>query len=186
MKTIIPELKKHFENNINRLKEELKTIRTSHASPALIEGLEVETYGGTTTMRLMEMATLTNEGPTALLVVPFDPSTLQDIERAIIKSPLGLSPNTQSGRIIITVPALSTEQREKYVKLVGSLVEEFRSTVRGYRDDARKKIKHAIEAKEITEDDKFRLEKQVDEETQKTNEAIQTIKESKEKEIKTV
>lgn len=186
MKNIVPDLKKHFDTNINKLKEELKTIRTSHASPALVEGLEVETYGGTTTMRLMEMATITNEGPTALVALPFDPSTLQDIERAIIKSPLGLSPSTQNGRIIIKVPSLSQEQREKYAKLVGRMVEEFRNTVRGYRDDARKKVKHAFESKEATEDEKFRLEKQIDDETQKANEAILLVKDSKEKEIRTV
>lgn len=186
MKNLIPELKKTFENNIFKLKEELKTIRTSRASPALVEGLEVEAYGGTTKMRLMEMATITNEGPNTLSVFPFDHSTLHDIERAVIKSPLGLSPNTQGGRILITIPALSQEQREKYVKIASELVEEFKHTVRGYRDDARRKVKHAFEAKEITEDDRYRIDKQVDEETQKTNEQIQTIKDSKEKEITTV
>ncbi len=186
MKTIIPDLKKHFDTSVLKLKEELKTIRTSHASPALVEGLEVETYGGTTTMRLMEMATITNEGPTAIVVIPFDSSTMQDIERAIIKSPLGLSPNTQSGRIIITVPALSEEQREKYAKLVGQMVEEYRNTIRGYRDDARKKVKHAFEAKEATEDEKYRLEKQIDDETKKANETVELVKTNKEKEIKTV
>ncbi len=113
MKQVIQDLNKHFESNIMKLKEDLKTIRTSHASPALVEGLEVETYGGSTKMRLMEMATITNEGPTALSVSPFDPSTIQDIERAVIKSPLGLSPNVQGGRILITIPSLSEEQRLK-------------------------------------------------------------------------
>jgi ribosome recycling factor len=183
MKNTIDELKKQFDASVSKLKEDLKTIRTGHTSPALVENLEVLTYGGTTTMRLMEMATITNEGSTALLILPFDQSTLQDIERAIIKSPLGLSPNTQSGRIIITIPPLSTEQRTKYAKLAGELVEECRGAIRGFRDGARKKIKQSFEAKDITEDDKFRFEKQIDDETQKINDAAQKLKDAKEKEI---
>ncbi len=66
------------------------------------------------------------------------------------------------------------------------MVEVYKNTVRGYRDDARKKVKHAFEAKEITEDDKFRVEKQIDDETKKTNESLMLIKDNKEKEITTV
>lgn len=180
----IPELKKHFGITIDKLKEDLKTIRTGHASPALLEGLQVETYG--TTMRLMEVATITTEGPTLLVVAPFDPGTLQDIERGITKSPLGLTSSNQGGRLFIKIPPLSEEQREKYVKLASGMIEEYKNTIRGYRDDVRKKIKHAFEAKDISEDEKFRLEKTVEDETKKINEHVETIREHKEQEITTV
>lgn len=186
MNNLIPELNKHFDMSVTKLREDLKTIRTSHASPALLENIEVEAYGGAMKMKLMELATIGNDSPTVLTVVPFDPSTTQDIERAIQKSPLGLSPTTQTNKILITVPSLSEEQRAKYAKLVNEMAEETRRVVRGYRDDARKKIKHAFEAKEVSEDDKFRFEKQVDEETQKINEQIEVLKEKKDKEITTV
>lgn len=182
----IPELKKQFSAVCDRLKEELKTIRTNHASPALLEGVTVEAYGGSMNMKLMELATITNDGPTTLVIAPFDPSTVQDIERAILKSPLGITPSNQGGRLLVKIPPLSQEQREKYVKLAASMVEEYKNIVRGHRDDVRKKIKHAFEAKEISEDEKFRQEKQVDEETKKTNESIETIRMNKEKEIMTV
>ncbi|HNQ31177.1 MAG TPA: ribosome-recycling factor [Candidatus Woesebacteria bacterium] len=186
MKTIIPDLKKHFDGVVNALKEELKAVRTSHASPALLENIEVEAYGGAMKMKLMELATITNEGPTTLAIIPFDPTLTQDIEKAIRKSPLGLSPTTQTSKILIMVPSLSTEQRAKYVKLVNEMAEKSRTSVRGNRDDARKKIRNAFEAKELSEDEKYRLEKQVDEETQKVNEQLQIVREKKEKEITTV
>ena len=186
MKTLIPDLKKHFDGVVLRLKEDLKAIRTSHASPALLENIDVEAYGGTMKMKLMELATISNESATKLSVVPFDPSITQDIEKAIRKSPLGLSPTTQTNKIYITVPSLSEEQRTKYVKLANEITEASKHIIRGYRDDARKKIKHLFESKEISEDDKFRLEKQVDDETQKANEQVQIVKDKKEKEITTV
>lgn len=186
MKTIIADLKKHFEEVTLKLKDDLKIIRTGHASPALLENIEVEAYDGAMKMKLMELATIANDSPTVLSVVPFDPSITQDVERAIRKSPLGLSPSTQTSKILITVPSLSDEQRGKYVKLVNEMAESSRHILRGYRDDARKKIKHAIEAKEISEDEKFRIEKLVDDETQKANVQIESVKDKKEKEIMTV
>ena len=180
----ISELKKHFESAMEHLKEELKTIRTSQASPALLEGIAVEAYG--TTMRLVELATITTDGPSAIIVAPFDPSTIQDIERGILKSPLGISPSNQNGRLVVRMPPLSQEQREKYVKLAAQIVEESKGVIRGYRDDIRKKIRAAFDKKEITEDDKFRFEKQVDEETKKINEIAETHRANKEKEVMTV
>lgn len=186
MKILIPDLKKRFDGAILKLKDDLKVIRTGHASPALLENIEVEAYDGAMKMKLMELATIANDSATVLSVVPFDPSITQDVERAIRKSPLGLSPTTQTNKILITVPSLSEEQRNKYAKLVNEMAETSKHIMRGYRDDARKKVKHAFEAKEIGEDEKFRLEKQVDEETQKANEQIQSVREKKEREIKTV
>ncbi len=186
MNTLIPDLKKHFDTAVVKLKDDLKSIRTSHASPALLENIEVEAYEGTMKMKLMELATITNESATVLAVVPFDPTITQDVEKAIRKSPLGLSPATQTSKILVTVPALSQEQREKYAKLVSEMSEQARHTVRGYRDDARKRVKQALESKTMSEDEKYRYEKLIDEETQKVNEQIQQIREKKEAEIRTV
>ena len=134
----------------------------------------------------MEMATITTEGSAALVISPFDPSTIPDIEKAILKSPLGLSPQVQGTKVIIRIPPLSEEQREKYVKLVGQKVEEKRGIIRNHRDDKRKKIKLSFDSKEITEDDKYRIEKEIDNLTQKSNEELLFIKEQKEKEIREV
>lgn len=168
---------------IESLKEDLKSIRTGRASPSLVENLTVETYGGESKLRLLELATIMTDGPSALSISPYDPSVLQDIEKAILKSPLGLTPSTQGSKIIIRIPSLNTEQREKYIKVVGEKVEEKKVTIRNHRDDARRTIKTAFEKKEMSEDEKYRLEKEIDTQSTKFMEAINTIKENKEKEI---
>lgn len=176
-------LKTDCQKVILSLKENLKTIRTGRASSSIIENLIVETYGGQTKLRLMELSTINSEGPTTLVISPFDPSTVVDIEKAVLKSPLGLTPQTQGSKIFIRIPALSEEQREKMTKLIAEMVEEKRNILRNLRDEARKKIRQEFEEKLITEDDRFRLEKEFDTITQDFNSQIQLIKEAKEKEI---
>jgi ribosome recycling factor len=164
----------------------LKSIRTGRANPVIVEQLVVDAYGGSTKLKLMEMATITTEGPAALIITPFDPSTVPDIEKAVLKSPLGLSPQPQGVRVIIRVPPLSEEQREKYVKLLNQKVEEKRNIIRTHRDDVRKKIKARFDEKVMTEDEKYRLEKEIDNITQNINSQLLEIKEAKEREIREV
>lgn len=177
------DFKSHSLASISHLKEDLKSIRTGRANPAILENLIVETYGGQTKLKLMELSTIVTEGPSLLAVTPFDPATVTDIERAILKSPLGFSPRMQGNKIYISIPPLSEEQRHKFIKLINTKIEEKKVSVRSYRDEARRKIKSQFEKKEITEDDKFTLEKEIDAESQKLMEEIQKIKDSKEKEI---
>lgn len=174
---------KASQTTIAHLKEDLKTIRTGRANPAVIEDLQVDAYGGQSKFKLLELATITTEGPSQLLVVPFDPITAPDIERAILKSPMGLSPVTQGGRIIIRIPPLSTEQRQKLIKIINQKVEEKKNIIRTHRDEARKKIKQQLELSTLTKDDKFRMEKDIDTSTQKLMDEIEIIKKNKEKEI---
>ncbi len=171
---------------IQSLKEDLKSIRTGRASPSIVENLPVETYGGQSKLKLLELATITTDGPSSLLIIPFDPSIIQDIEKSILKSPLGLTPAVQGSKIIIRIPSLNTEQREKYIKIVGEKVEEKKVTIRNHRDDARRIIKTAFEKKEMSEDEKYRLEKDIDTKSTKFMEEINSIKENKENEIREV
>lgn len=183
MHPLVGDFKQHVQRTVESLKEELKAVRTGRATPALVENLPVTTYGGSTTLKLKEVSSITTEGPSLIVIVPFDISIQQDIEKAILQSTVGLTPAAQGTRIIIKIPPLSEEQRQKYVRLVGQLVEDKKVHVRGNRDDARRKVKTLLDQKTITEDDKFRIEKLVDEATQKANEEIQQIREAKEKEI---
>lgn len=177
----------NFSQSSNRvilnLKNELKSIRTGRATPSLVENLIVETYGGQAKLKLLELASITTEGTAIIAIIPFDPSVIQDIEKAIFKSPLGISPAVQGNRIIVKLPALSQEQREKLFKVINSTIEEKKGIIRNLRDNERKTIKTRFEAKEITEDNKYRLEKEIDNITQKYMEEIKTIRETKEKEI---
>lgn len=183
MNSVVPEFKQFIERVILNLKEDLKTIRTGRATPALIENLQVLTYSGSTTLKLREIATISTEGPQALVIVPFDPSIIADIEKAILTSSLGLSPAVQGTRLLVKIPPLSQEQREKFVKLAGQKVEERKVSIRGQRDEARRKIKGLMEKKEITEDMKFRLEKELDTESSRAMDEIDKAKQAKEVEI---
>ena len=183
---IISTFSQQANKTIQSLKEDLKSIRTGRASPSLVENLVIETYGGQTKLRFFDFATITNDGPSALTILPFDPSVIQDIEKAILKSPLGLTPAVQGSKIIIRIPSLNSEQREKYIKIVGEKVEEKKVTIRNQRDNARKIIKTSFEKKEMGEDEKYRLEKEIDNQTTKFMEEINIIKESKENEIREV
>lgn len=186
MDPLVQEFKSHCQSVINQLKEDLKTIRTGKANPALLEGIIVETYGGQTKLHLKELATIALEGPAALSITPFDQSTKEDIEKAIQRSPLGITPQPQGLKIIINIPPLSEEQREKYIKLISTKIEEKKVIVRSHRDEVRKKIKHMLEQSTITEDDKFRREKDVDTYTQQVMEDMQKLKDNKEKEIREI
>ena len=183
---IVQEFKSNCQKNVDHLKEDLKSIRTGRSNPSLVENFVVDAYGGTTKLRMLELATIVTEGPSALSITPFDPSVLQDIEKAILKSPLGMSPIVQGSRIIIKIPPLSTEQREKFIKLVGEKIEEKKVQIRGNRDDARRTLKNEFEKKEITEDEKFRVEKEIDTISQSMMEQIDLIREKKEQEIREV
>ena len=171
------------QKTIAQLTEDLKSLRSGRATPGLIETLQVTTYGGTTTLKLMELATITTDGPAALVIAPFDPATTSDIEKALLTSALGFSPQTHGSTITIRIPPLSQEQREKILKVIGQKIEEKKVQIRGHRDEARRKLRSQIDAKEITEDDKFRTEKEIDTRSQKFTEDIQEIKQKKEDEI---
>lgn len=175
-----------LNNALLRLKRELTTIRTGKASPTILENITVETYGQQIKLRISELATINTEGPTTLIINPFDPGTIPDIEKAILKSPLNLNPRVEGKMIYLYLPPLSEEQRKNYQKLVSQKTEETRETIRNLRDDLRRKIKKMFESKEITEDQRFLLEKEVDEKVKFYNLEVEKIKENKINELKTV
>lgn len=165
------------------LADELRQIRTGKASPSLVEDLEVLTYGGQMKMRLKELASIGTEGPTVIVIDPFDPSTIQDIEKAFLTSPLQLSPRVEGKMLRIMTPPLTTEQREKFAKLVSQKVEEAKNAIRYNRDHARKNIKTLFGDKTITEDEKIRFEKQIDTVTKNFTDELDALKERKREEI---
>lgn len=177
------EFKKNLDTTVENCIEEMHSIRSGKASPAMVENIMVEAYGGSTKLKIKELATIATEGPTTILISPFDPTTTAEIERAILKSPLNLSPRVDNQLIHITIPPLSEEQRKVIMKVLSEKIEAKRSNVRGHRDEIRKKIKQAFEGKEITQDEKFRYEKEIDKITKETDEQIDQIKQKKEKEI---
>lgn len=182
----LTEFKLRLNHVVDKIKEDLIMIKTGKASPALVESLMITTYNGTTKLKLQELATIVTEGASGLFISPFDPAVIQDIEKAILTSPLSLTPRVDGKNIHIKIPPLSEEQRKQMMRAVSTKIEEGRMTMRRDRDEARKKIKIAHEDKIISDDDKFRIEKEFDKLTHEATLLLDDLKLRKEKEMMAV
>ncbi len=178
--------KQNLELIVEGTRENLSTIRTGRASPALVESIKVTTYGGQATLKLIELATITNSGPQELLISPFDPSTTQDIERTLRESALGFLVSVSGTQVRAKTPPLTEEQRQKYTKLVSQFAEEGREQIRKERDEIRKKVKEEFDGKTISEDQKYRDEAEIDKISKSFTERIEELKEKKVQEVMTV
>ncbi|MDG2124212.1 MAG: ribosome recycling factor [Verrucomicrobiales bacterium] len=168
------------------MSHEFAAVRTGKASPALVENIDilVQSYGSA--MKLKQLALITTPEPRMLMVQPFDPSTTQEIERGLRESKLGINPAVDGKIIRLPVPQLSEERRREMVKLIKQVGEEAKVRVRGVRKDGMDTLKKAEGNKEITEDDLRRLEKEVQNLTDKNVKEIDTHLEKKEVEVMTV
>jgi ribosome recycling factor len=168
----------HFE-------DELKKIRTGRSHPSMLEAVTVEVYGQKTPLN--QVANITAPEPQLLQVTPFDPSNVQTIAAAIRTNPsLGFNPS-DDGRIIrVPIPALTEERRRQLVKQTGEKVEEARIALRSIRQDALKDAKRKKDAKELSEDDVKRFEKDVDSRMTEYQNKIETAFKTKEKDILTI
>ncbi len=165
------------------LQEDLGTIRTGRATPALVENVVISAYENTQRLKLKEMATITTDGPRMILISPFDPSVVRDIERGINSANLGFSAMVESNLIRINIPALTAERRDEYIKLAHTKIENGRVMIRHIRHEAMNDVKRLFEAKEISEDDNKRLEKEVQTLTDEMMAEIDVMREKKEKEL---
>ncbi len=177
----MPELESNLSQIIDQLKSDLSTIRTGRAHATLVEDLSVEAYGQK--MRLKELAGISVPDPRLIVLDPWDKSVIPDIEKAIRNSKLGLSPAVDEELIRVPVPPLSEERRQEFVKLVKERVEEARQRVRQARQEAIEEVRRQEKEKEISEDEKFRLQKEIQREVGEANEQIKQIGEMKEEEI---
>jgi ribosome recycling factor len=148
---IFTQLQKEMDQSVGALRKELAKLRTGRASTALLEHIVVEYYGAHTPLN--QLATLSAPDPRLLVIQPFDRSAMGDIEKAILKSDLGLTPNNDGKIIRVPIPQLTEERRKELVKHVKRIAEEFRVSIRSHRRDAVERLKEAEKKKEITADD---------------------------------
>lgn len=165
---------------------EFAAVRTGKASPSLVEGLDVHVTSYGSHMKLKQIAMITTPDARLIRIEPFDSSTLHDIDRAIRESRLGLNGSIEGKVIRLPVPVLSQERREQMVKLVRQMAEEAKVRVRSARRDAIEQLKKGQKDGDITEDDLHRLEKEVQNLTDKNVATIDQHVVSKEKEVMTV
>jgi ribosome recycling factor len=172
-------------NALAHFEEELKKVRTGRAHPAMLDGILGEAYGQQ--MPLNQMANVTAPEPQMLLVTPFDPSNLQSIVEAIRKDQsLGFNPSDDGRVIRVPVPPLTEERRKQLVKQTGEKVEEARIALRNIRQDGLKDAKRKKDAKEMSEDDLKRVEKEFDKFMVDYQAKIDEVFKAKEKDILTI
>lgn len=181
---ILNKLKPDLDKVIDSLKTEVAILRTGRATPALVEDIEVESYGTRTPLK--QLAAIHTPEPRAIVIQPWDKNIIKDIEKAIIGFRSGLNPVVDGDMIRINIPSLTEERRRELVKILSQNLEKSRISVRQHRDEAWKKIQDFEREGKIREDDKFRAKDELQKIIDRCNVKIQEIGEAKEKEIMTV
>ena len=174
----------HMKKAVEHLNHELARIRTGRASTALLDTIKVDYFGTLTPVK--HIANITIPDAKTILIQPFQSNILQNIEKAIYSSDLGLTPNSDGHVIRLPIPQLTEERRKEILKLVKKLGEEAKIAIRNVRRDAIEKLREAEKNKDISEDDRHRGEKEAQELTDEYIKEIDIIIAAKEEEVMTV
>lgn len=183
-KEIINKIKPNLEKAIEKFKQELGSLRSGRATPALVETVEVECYGSRS--QLKQVAAITAPEPRSLLVQPWDKSILKEIEKAISSSRAGMSVSAVGDQIRINIPPLNEETRKELARNLSQKMEQAKLSVRGLREQAWKELQDGERAGTIREDDKFRGKDELQKVIDQYNQKIEELGQTKEKEIMTV
>ncbi len=178
---VYQDTKSRMGKTISALENELKRLRTGRASTSLLDGIRVNYYG--TPTPLNQMATISVPESRLITIQPWDVSVIKDIEKAILKSDLGLTPSNDGKLIRIAIPPLSEQRRKELVKVVHKICEEHKVAIRNVRRDANEFIKGMKKEGEIGEDDAFRAQEQIQKITDEYIARIDALYKEKEKEI---
>ncbi|MBS3948240.1 MAG: ribosome recycling factor [Dethiobacter sp.] len=170
-----------MEKTVATLRRELATLRAGRATPALLDKITVEYYGSATPVS--QLANISVPEPRLLVIQPWDKKTMAEIERAILKSDLGLTPNNDGSVIRLAIPQLTEERRRELVKVVKKKSEETRVAVRNIRRDVNEELKKSEKNGELTEDELRKLQESMQKLTDKYIEEIEKVLVTKEKEI---
>jgi ribosome recycling factor len=181
IESIYQETTQNMEKSITSLKNEFKKIRTGRASLSILDGIRVEYYG--TPTPLNQMASLSVPESRLISIQPWDVSVIKDIEKAILKSDLGLTPSNDGKVIRISIPPLTEDRRKELVKIIYKKSEEHRVAVRNIRRDSNELLKGLKKDGDISEDDAFKAQDQVQKITDKHIKLIDDVCKEKEKEI---
>lgn len=180
-------LEKHqqeFELTITHLKKELESLRTGRATPALVENILVEAYGAKTPLE--HLASITTPEPKTIVIQPWDKNIIKEIEKALSSKNLGIQPVNEGNLIRLTLAPLTEESRRELLKILSHKLEQARISLRNTRDKIKEEIVTAEKNKEITEDDKYRYQKELDEFTAQYTEKIKELGEKKTNEMITI
>ncbi len=178
---ILGEARESMDKAVGALKKEMTKVRTGRASTNLLDDVRVEYYGVPTP--LSQVATLSAPEPRLLTVQPWEKNLLPEIEKALFKADLGLTPSSDGTLIRLPVPALTEERRREMVKIIKRMAEDAKVSVRNSRRDANENLKMLEKEKEITEDELKRSEKDVQQLTDEFISTIDAVVQKKEREV---
>lgn len=173
-----------MQQAVDFAREDMATIRTGRAHPAMFNKIQADYYGAPTP--LQQLATFTSPDARSLLITPFDRSAIGAIEKAIRDADLGVNPSNDGNNIRVVMPALTEERRKEYVKMAKTKAEDARVAVRNARRGAMDALKKAQKDGEISEDDLSRAEKAMDAQTKKFVDSVDEILKAKEAELSEV
>jgi len=182
MQEVIAELRTKMQKIVDTLVREFATIRTGRANPALLDNIMVEYQGEA--LPLVQLANISTPEANLIVIQPWDRFSIKAIEKAILKSNLGLSPSSNGNLIRISIPPLSEERRAELAKLLAGKVEDYRVMIRNVRRDSIAKLKKMEKDKEISEDELKSAIKQVEQLTEAFISKVSQLGEDKKKEIK--
>lgn len=164
-------------------KTDLTSIHSGRATPVLVENIVIAAYGGGQRLKLKELSTITTSDAKTLLISPYDPSIIRDIEKGILEANTGMTPVVDNEYIRIVIPPLSAERRQEYLKLAHAKLESGRIMVRQVRAEAMKDLKRGEEEKVISEDERKHGERLVQEVTDEMIAEIDALGQRKEQEL---
>lgn len=180
----INDFKGDFEKAVEFLKNDISGLRTGRATSAIVEDIMVEAYG--TRQALKSVASINVPDPKTVNVDPWDKGLLAAVEKAIRDSGLGINPVNTGSQIRLFMPELTTERRQELIKVLHQKLEGARISVRKIREDVKEVVKMAEDNKEIGEDEKYRLQEELDKMVGEYNEKIKEVGEKKEAEINAI
>jgi ribosome recycling factor len=181
-KEVLKEIEDSMKKAIDATKRELAELRSGRANPKMVEGVRVNYYGAPTLLK--EIATIGIPEARMVVISPYDPSALKEIEKSILQSDLGITPVNDGKIIRLIVPPLSEERRDELIKIVKKVSEEGKVSLRTVRRDGKEKIKALEKDKKISEDERFKAEDELQKLIDKYTKDIDTILAEKEKELK--
>jgi ribosome recycling factor len=181
VKEVITDTESKMTKTFEVLQNDLKTLRTARASTALVENIKVDYYGTPTPLK--QLATLAAPQPDLIVIKPFDPASVKEIEKAIKTSDLNLAPIVDAKIIRLSIPPLTEERRKQLVQQVKNLGEQAKIGIRNIRRDANKHLETEEKSKLITEDDLKKGNKQIDDITKQYTDKIDTAVKHKSDEI---
>ena len=176
---VIADTTRRMDRAIESLKQDLNTLRTGRATPALVENLMVEYYGTSTPLK--QIASISAPDPRAVLVQPWDKGSLQEIEKSIMKSEMGFNPSNDGNNITIPMPALNQERRQELVRLLRKKIEDGKVVIRNVRRDGIDSLKKMERDKTISQDQNRRAQEQLQKATDghsKQADEVSTVKEA--------